>query len=347
MRSWFTSQSAHELANNKPDKEERPPTSPPREHWCLRWKVSISTFSSRLRFVVDWKRYLGSIWLSYPLTIAGLLLSVAWFVIVMCYVDSEVLEIKYVLSQPYGAWEISMFVLVPVMWCAMVGALCRRGDYPGRVVLCVVCAFYATMLIIGNCLAAPSEANRLASESEFAIEFNTRYCAFRLVRVCLEGGDDEAVLELTGRLNATTPADEVVRNSSESLNDVALSTWNSCKNQILPLMLTRWRIIGEDYRKREKIIATSARYQFLDDCVAAPDVDAWCGLLATQSLTKEAHRVAPAPFALNPRMFASYTKEWPRRMFYSNILLGSAVGCLVLGIGSFALQKPIYSHYRW
>jgi hypothetical protein len=288
----------------------------------------------------------GSFCWSVPLAIASPLLAIAWYVVVPFFIDTDTMGSKYAFTpmseKSYTGWGLSLLIIVPITIMPHVGVVCAGADRGARWGAYFMSFIYVILLIVGNGLSAGQESKRLAVEPEFAVKFNEYYCDSRMLRVCLEGSDDE-MLVLMGR-NATTG----LNGTENSTHVAALSIWSQCRKVITDAMERSYK--DEDDSPGEKEIETGPIYRFLNDVGGSSEVDAWCASVLHRAtptaMTDEEQRTLPAPFALKPEMFQKYTREWSRRMVYSNVLLGTSVGCMVLAAWSWEIRDAS-NDSRW
>lgn len=277
---------------------------------------------------------LGSYGWSTPLGICALLLAIAWYVVVPFFIDVDAMHWHYGFKPmsvtPYTAWGTTLFVLIPMQLQWVVGAIYCGATRESRWMMYVSCGVYLVLLVVGNTLDASQTSKRLAFEPQFAAKFNTYYCDSRALRVCLDGPQDDLLVLIHGNNGAA-------QNVSAAAE---LAVWTRCR-QVIAESMGRAHF-DEGDSSGDKEIEAGAIYKFLDDCTTSRQVDAWCGdqLHRTTPVTDEEHRTSPSPYASNPEMFHEYTREWSRRMFYSNVLLGSALGCQLLAAWSWKVRKP-------
>lgn len=281
---------------------------------------------------------LGSNGWSIPLGVCALLLAIAWYVLVPFYIDAQAMHWHYAFKPmsvtPYTAWGTTLFVLIPLQLQWVIGAMCGGTSRVTRWMLYISCGAYLMLLVVGNALGASQTSKRLAFESQFAVKFNDYYCDSKTLRVCLDGPQDDFLMLIRGNNKSAL-------NASASIDDTAeLVVWTRCRQVITESM--RRAHFDDGDTPGDKEIEAGAIYRFLDDCVKSSDVDAWCGdlLHRTTPMTNGEHLKSPSPYAENPEMFHKYTREWSRRMFYSNVLLGSALGCQLLAAWSWKVRKP-------
>ncbi|GAB9463417.1 hypothetical protein Gpo141_00000879 [Globisporangium polare] len=280
---------------------------------------------------------LGSSGWSVPLGVSALSLAVSWYVIVPFFIDAQAMHWRYAFKPmsvtPYTAWGTTLFVLIPLQLQWVIGTMCGGASRVTRWMLYISCGVYLVLLLAGNALGASQTAKRLAFEPQFAARFNAYYCDSRTLRVCLDGPQDKLLVLIRGNNGSLS--------GSESTTDAAaLAVWTRCQ-QVIAEAMGRAHFDDGD-TPGDKEIEAGAIYRFIDDCVKSSDMDAWCGDLPhrTTPLTDEEHLTLPSPYAENREMYQRYTNEWSRRMLYSNVLLGSALGCQLLAAWSWKVREP-------
>lgn len=289
-----------------------------------------------------WLRRFGAPNVSLALISCASLLIVAWLVVVAFIVNLDTLSHKYTFEPrsitTFNAWGTTSMIIVSAV-IPLAGFLLASGENKTkRWTLHAVCAFAVAMLVSGNILGAKETSKRENFEQQFAVKFNDFYCDTRTLKVCLEGSRADLLLLTRGNVTAATST------ANASSDDAALSIWERCREVLLEGMAEeakRDKAEGDEYEEGEKEVETKPLYKFLSDCKASLETDVWCGnvLQRKTSLTDQEQRTLPAPHAMNPQMFKKYTREWSKSMFYSNILLGAALGCMLLALLSLKAQE--------
>lgn len=275
------------------------------------------------------RRIFCSSMLAFGCVVLALLLAVTWYIVVPFLVDNHALHSKYTFTPrstaTFTGWGTSMLVIMP--W-AVIGTVFSLSTDNAHALRALICASYAILLIVGNILGSIETTARNGYENEFAVKFNHFYCDTRTLRVCLEGNRDN--LAVLTRGNATAIL------ASENPTDIAFAVWDRCQYVLLEAMDQEAKMDddgGEDAKTEgEKEIETKPLYNFLDNTSGSRDIDAWCGNVYHYKLTPTIaqQQALPSPYASNPEMFAKYTREWSRRMLYSNVFLGTAAGLMLL-----------------
>ncbi|GAB9463414.1 hypothetical protein Gpo141_00000876 [Globisporangium polare] len=316
--------------------DEKKLQEPPVPRRSLRERVSSAC--ARVTCDFKWLRCLGSFCWSMPLLFASPSLVVAWYVYVPFFVDVATMNTKYAFDSPsqsgYNGYGTAMLIVLPFIVLSTAFIPCGGPERAVRWGLYITAVIYAILLIIGNSLGAGQVEKRLALAPEFASKFNSYYCESRTLRVCLEGSQDELLVLMHG--NGTTLAGA----SANATNDqAAIAVWTQCRKVIVATTARAQR--GENDSPGDKKLELGPIYKFLDDSGTSNQVDVWCGNLLhrTTELSDAEQRSLPSPFAANVAMFHKFTKEWARRLFYSNVLLGTAIGCLMLGAWSFKVNN--------
>lgn len=305
----------------------------------------ISGLLSRVTFDTKWLRCLGSFFWSVPLLVASPSLVIAWYVYVPFFVDTATMNSKYAFDAPsqsgYDGWGLAMLIIVPLVLFMTAFIPCAGPERVVRWTMYVTCVIYLILLTIGNSLGSGQVEKRLAREPEFVAKFNSYYCETRTLIVCLEGSQDDLLVLMRG--NGTVLAGAPANATSDQ---AAIAVWKQCQKVIMATMARAHFDEGDS--RSDKELELGPIYKFLNDCGHSNEVDAWCGNLLhhTTALTDEEQRSLSAPFAGNVEMFHKFTKEWRRRMFYSNVLLGTAIGCLMLGAWSFKVNDH-FDHDGW
>lgn len=282
--------------------------------------------------------------------LCAVLLPIAWFIVVPFYIDTDALHHKYDFEpmklSAFLGWGYALITLIAMLTPVIAFGVIQSRKVEGRLALFGVGFVYVLMLVIGNALSTSRTDSRIAYKDSFAIKFNEYYCDSRTLRMCLDKKSDlhQLVLLTRGNITAasTTTSNATVAGvlDSETPTTAALAIWTRCKAVILGAMARETARDNEAEEAAEMEIETGKIYRFVDACGTSHAADAWCGSFLTRKtpFTDAEHQTLPAPFAANVVMFESYTQEWSRRMDYSNVLLGAAVGCMALAAGSFALH---------
>lgn len=306
----------------------------PRKSLCERITSTLSSMTCDL----TWLSCLGCFCCSVPLLVASPMLVVAWYVYVPFFVDTDAIASKYAFDAPsqsgYSGWGTAMLIVVPFILVTTAFIPCGGPERFVRWGIYITSVIYVILLIIGNSLGAGQVEKRLALAPEFAVKFNSHYCESRTLRVCLEGPQDDLLLLVRG--NGTMLAGATASSTSDQQ---ALALWSQCQKVIVATMARAHHDEGD--RSGDKKLEVESIYKFVNDCGHSSERDAWCGNLLhrTTALSDEEQRSLPAPFAANVDMFDKFTREWARRLYFSNILLGTAVGCLMLGAWSFKINQ--------
>lgn len=275
---------------------------------------------------------------SFGLIICATLLVIAWLVVVACIIDFDTLHHKYTFEPRsvtvFNAWGTVAIVVMPAVIPFAGFALTSGENHTRRLTLYAVCAYVIAMLVAGNILGPLETSKRENFEQQFAVKFNNFYCNTRTLKACLEGS--RADLLLLTRGNTISAA------NASNADDAALSIWSRCREVLLESMAQEAKRdeAEGDNEEGEKEVETEPLYKFLKKCQASHEIDVWCGnaLQRTTPLTDHEQRTLPAPHAANPQMFHKYTREWSRRMLYSNILLGPALGFMLLAVLSLKAE---------
>lgn len=229
----------------------------------------------------------------------------------------------------YTTWATAAETVVPLvllpLTCVAYAASHMRVT---RWLAYVVCMGFAAFLISGNILGNRETTKRLAFKEGFATKFNSYYCSARTLRRCLQGTDEE-LLVMTHQ-NASTTVQPL-----ENVTEAGLAIFSRC-HQVLRESIAK-EAAAEDAEdsniqvEGEIEVDLRSFYTLLDDCNNSRPLDAWCGGLQFRAtpLSGEEHVSLPSAFAYNPGIFHRYTREWPKRMLYTNIFLGSAIGCVL------------------
>lgn len=267
---------------------------------------------------------------SFGLIICASLLVIAWLIVVAFITDFDTLHHKYTFEPrsvtSFTVWGTAAIAIPSTMIPFAGYALVVGEKRTRRWILYAMGAFFTAMLVSGNLLSTSETSKRENFELQFAVKFNDFYCDTRTLKVCLEGSRADVLLLTRG--NSTT--------ANASSDDAALSIWSRCREVMLEGMAQEAKRdeAEGDSEEGEKEIETKPLYKFLKDYQASHEVDLWCGnaLQRKTPLSDQEQRTFPAPHAANPKMFEKYTREWSKRMLYSNVLLGSALGCMLLAV---------------
>lgn len=300
---------------------------------------------------IEW---FGSVFVSIPLLIASLTLSCVFFGVVLFGVDGATLGSKYgfrpLSDHSYSAWGTAMFVVVPTLWTPMFLVCYISKHKAGRWMHYFVAAAYLAVIIVANVLGAAETHSREAVEPQFVAKFNEFYCDSRTLHQCLQGGQADT-LTLVGRGNATLL--DATANKTEGV----LSVWTRCRQVVLKA------VTGHSYEvqtgtdsysnaggdadnaalHKAIYLSTFSIDNLIKEVQGSRETDEWCANAFARHrstpLSDAEQRAAPAPYALNPDLYTAYVDEWPRRLRYSNGLLGSAVGCMVLAAVSWKVAR--------
>lgn len=275
------------------------------------------------------------------LVVIAELLAAAFFTVSLV-LDSATMASKYSFTPrsvtTYNAWGISAEVIVPVLQMPLMAYMYLAMEMRVmRVLPFLACAVSVGLLIAGNILSHQETTKRAALESDFAAKFNDFYCDTRTLRMCLQGKPADV-------LTVTRGNDSDVR-ASENVTEVGLAIWSRCNEVLLQSIALEAKLedTEDDEIKNEGEIEVELNSfnTFINDCDNSRTVDAWCGraLHRTAPLSDTEQRALPSPFATNPKMYRKYTREWSKRMLFSNVLLGTAVGCL-LAVGVLVFVSP-------
>lgn len=300
---------------------------------------------SRVTCDIKWLRCFGSFCWSVPLLVASPSLVIAWYVYVPFFVDTATMSSKYAFDSPsqsgYSGWGVAMLIIVPFILLGTAFIPCGGPERAVRWGMYITCVIYLILLVIGNSLGAGQVEKRLARAPEFTVKFNSYYCESRTLRMCLEDSQDDLLVLMRG--NGTVLAGA---SANATGDQAAIAVWRQCQKLIVATMGRAHHTEGDS--PGDKKLEIGPIYKFLDDCGHSSEMDTWCGNLLhrTTALTDEEQRSLPAPFAANVEMFHKFTKEWARRLFYSNVLLGTAIGCLMLGAWSFKINDH-FDHDGW
>lgn len=283
-------------------------------------------------------QHFGSPHVSSGLIICAVLLMITWLVVVAFIIDFDTLHHKYTFEPQsvtvFNVWGTVTTVVISAVIPFIGFTLVSDENRTRRRTLYAVCAYVIAMLVAGNILGPLETSKRVNFEQQFAVKFNDFYCDTRTLKVCLEGS--RADLLLLTRGNPTSAV------NASNADDAALSIWSRCREVLLESMAQeakRDEAEGDD-EEGEKEVETEPLYKFLKKCQVSHETDVWCGnvLQRTTPLADHEQRTLPAPHAVNPQMFHKYTREWSRRMLYSNVLLGPALGFMLLAVLSLKAE---------
>ncbi|GAB9463416.1 hypothetical protein Gpo141_00000878 [Globisporangium polare] len=289
-------------------------------------------------------RWFGSNWVSMPLALSFLVLTLALLVVVQFHIDLETMHDKYALVpqdvSPDESWGIALAALVPVLFMMITVALVFKGSRCSRWLLYLTSIALLSLLLVGNLRAASQTKLREASEPNFALIFDDYYCAMRTARACLSGNQLDQLVLIRG--NATA-----LSTKNENVTEAAFALWGRCR-QVTIASMSR-AVYGEDDDPSDLKIDADRIHQFLDDCNGSRETDAWCGRYNRQVElpTFEEHKTPPAPYAANLELFPKYTREWSKRMRYSNGIAGAAVACLMVTAWSWKARASRKDYDGW